>query len=606
MPSSTAAYTNISCYKFTPLADLKPLRARLLESCRTWGLKGTILLSAEGINLFVAGLHADIDRLVALLRALPGLSDLTPKVSLSDEQPFNRMLVRIKKEIIAFGVEGIDPARRTSPKLSAQTLKQWLDEGRPITLYDTRNDYEVKLGTFSGALPAGIQHFRDFPRAVRQLPETLKNTPIVMFCTGGIRCEKAGPFMESEGFREVYQLDGGILKYFEEVGGAHYTGECFVFDQRVGVDPALRESNSTQCYACQTPLTEEEQHHPHYQPPHACPYCYQTSEAKQAAILRQRHEAIRRVTTPLPGSVPAANRRPLIPAAEHEGMPLHGFLATLFPQIPAATWVERCAAGQMRDAADQPLTLDAPVHAGQRITHVRWAHTEPPVNADIRILYEDEAIAVIDKPAPLPMHPSGRFERNTLQHILEQVYPQHCPRPAHRLDADTTGIVLCARSRAWAGKLQPQFSRGEIEKSYLARVHGRPSSPVFRCEAPVSALPDAKGLRQIDEAQGQAACTEFRLLAYRAEDDTSLVEARPISGRTNQIRIHLWTLGHPIVGDPTYLRGGQLDEVHTLAVEAPPLCLHAHRITFTHPKTKVRTTFTSPAPAGLIGDAVID
>jgi predicted sulfurtransferase len=134
------------------------------------------------------------------------------------------MLVRIKKEIIAFGVEGVDPARRPSRKLSATQLKSWLDEGRPITLLDTRNDYEVRLGTFRGALTPPLTHFREFPKAVAALPPELKDQPVVMFCTGGIRCEKAGPFMEREGFRDVWQLDGGILKYFEEVGGAHYDG----------------------------------------------------------------------------------------------------------------------------------------------------------------------------------------------------------------------------------------------------------------------------------------------------------------------------------------------------------------------------------------------
>ena len=166
--------TNISTYKFAALSDLKPLRERLIAQCLDWGLKGTILLSTEGINLFVAGPRAEIDWLVAELRAIPGLEGLSPKFSLSDQQPFTRMLVRIKKEIIAFGVEGIDPARRTSPKLPARELKRWLDEGRPVTLLDTRNDYEVKLGTFKNALPANISQFRDFPDAVSKLPEELK------------------------------------------------------------------------------------------------------------------------------------------------------------------------------------------------------------------------------------------------------------------------------------------------------------------------------------------------------------------------------------------------------------------------------------------------
>ena len=137
------------------------------------------------------------------------------------------MLVRIKKEIIAFGVPGIEPAKRTAPKLAPQELKRWLDEGRPVTLLDTRNDYEVKAGTFKNAVTLGIDHFRNFPAAVQQLPAELKQQPIVMFCTGGIRCEKAGPYMEREGFEQVFQLDGGILKYFEECGGDALRGRVF-------------------------------------------------------------------------------------------------------------------------------------------------------------------------------------------------------------------------------------------------------------------------------------------------------------------------------------------------------------------------------------------
>ena len=157
--------TNIAAYKFASLTDLKPLRERLIARCRGSGLKGTILLSTEGINLFVAGLLAEIDSLLAELRSIPGLEGLVPKVSESGHQPFSRMLVKIKREIIAFGVEGIDPVGRPSPKLAARELKRWLDEGRPITLLDTRNDYEVKLGTFKNAIPLGIDQFREFPGA---------------------------------------------------------------------------------------------------------------------------------------------------------------------------------------------------------------------------------------------------------------------------------------------------------------------------------------------------------------------------------------------------------------------------------------------------------
>jgi len=272
----SAPVLNISTYKFKPFesAELPALRERLLTVCREQSLRGTILLSTEGINLFVAGEPANIHALLAEIRTLPGLADLAPKESFSAEQPFNRMLVKIKKEIIAFGVDGIDPARKPAPKLSPKTLKQWLDEGRPVTLLDTRNDYEVRLGTFKGAVDPRIDHFREFPDAVRKLPEELKTRPVVMFCTGGIRCEKAGPFMVREGFQEVFQLDGGILKYFEECGGAHYDGECFVFDRRVGVDPELKETGSVLCWNCQMPLTVAEQKDPRYVYEKSCSYCH--------------------------------------------------------------------------------------------------------------------------------------------------------------------------------------------------------------------------------------------------------------------------------------------------------------------------------------------
>lgn len=265
---------NIAAYRFAELQNLPELRERLKAECALLGLKGSILLTPEGINLFIAGEPSSVEQLLATLRSIPGLEHLEEKRSGSTDQPFNRMLVKIKKEIIAFGVEGINPARHTSPRLPAKELKRWLDEGRPVTLLDTRNTYEVKLGTFAGAVTLPIRHFRKFPEAVDALPEDLKQIPVVSFCTGGIRCEKAAPYLERAGFREVYQLEGGILKYFEECGGAHWYGECFVFDKRVGVDPALQETGSQLCFACQEPLTAEEVKDPRYIYEVSCPYCF--------------------------------------------------------------------------------------------------------------------------------------------------------------------------------------------------------------------------------------------------------------------------------------------------------------------------------------------
>ncbi len=272
-------FTNVAAYKFTPLSELALLQAELRELCLDGGLRGTILLSPEGINLVVSAERAAVDHLLVRLRTIPGLADLTVKTSESDHQPFNRMLVKIKKEIIACGVEGVDPARRPAPRIAPGELKQWLDEGRTVTLLDTRNAYETKLGTFRGARTLDLDHFREFPAAATALPVELKNQPVVTFCTGGIRCEKAAPLLEMAGFTQVFQLDGGILRYFEECGRAHYDGDCFVFDKRVALDSSLRETGAAQCFVCQTPLSAIEQQDIRYVESVSCPHCYNRSKA---------------------------------------------------------------------------------------------------------------------------------------------------------------------------------------------------------------------------------------------------------------------------------------------------------------------------------------
>ncbi|MEK6261883.1 MAG: pseudouridine synthase [Planctomycetota bacterium] len=594
-PPIMPAITNIAAYKFAALSELKPLRERLIAQCKAWALKGTILLSTEGINLFVAGGRTEIDLLLAELRSIPGLEGLEPKVSESEHQPFSRMLVKIKQEIIAFGVEGIDPSKRPSPKLAARELKQWLDEGRPITLLDTRNDYEVKLGTFRNARVLDIDHFREFPEAVRQLPDEMKRQPIVMFCTGGIRCEKAGPFMEREGFEQIFQLDGGILKYFEDCGDAHYDGECFVFDQRVGVDPSLQETASNQCFSCLTPLRPDELKDARYIPGRSCPHCHMTTEEQMARTIASRHEAIRRVTTPLPGSVAYENFRPLTVPTKFDGHTLLDCLAGIFDHIPRDDWRARCEQNRLLNSEHQPVGPEHRVRTGERYLQRQPGTIEPDVNADIRILYEDPSIVVLHKPAPLPMHPCGRFNRNTLQHILGEVYRPYNPRAAHRLDANTSGLVVFARTKHIAGMLQPQFERGEIEKVYLARVQGHPAEDRFSCTAPISAMSGDLGSREIDEANGLPSRTDFRVLE-RFADGTSLLEVVPLTGRTNQIRVHLWHLDWPIVGDPTYLAERQLGDTQTHALDASPLCLLARRLTFTHPLTRERMTFEAALP----------
>lgn len=612
-----SAITNIAAYKFASLTSLKPLRDRLLELCKASGLKGTILLSTEGVNLFVAGERSAVDELLTELRSIQGLEGLQAKYSVSDHQPFHRMLVKIKREIIAFGVEGIDPVNRPAPKLAPRELKRWLDQGRPVTLLDTRNDYEVRLGTFRNAVELKIDHFREFPSAVNDLPADLKSQPIVMFCTGGIRCEKAGPYMEREGFKQIYQLDGGILKYFEECGGDHYDGECFVFDQRVGVDPALNESDTVQCFVCQAPLQPADYADDRFVEGESCPYCFQDSATQQLARLAERQHSIRKLTSPLPGSAPYQNQRPLNVPAKFDGQPVLDFLCGVLGHIPREDWKAACEQGRIRRRTQHhfpvseseqsvPVLPDNIVRAGDRLLHLEPITSEPDVNADIRIVYEDEAILVIHKPAPLPMHPCGRFNRNTLQQILAQVYQPQSPRPAHRLDANTSGLVLFARTRHFAKRLQRQFESGHsdgVEKHYLARIQGHPELDRFSCHLPISSDAGQAGSREIDQENGLPAHTDFRVIK-RFQDGTTLIEAVPVTGRTNQIRIHLWSMDHPICGDQTYLPERTLGQMQTLPVDADPLCLFAERIAFSHPVAGKRVEFTAEPPGWCQAEAM--
>ena len=583
---------NVAVYKFVPLTDLGRRRRELREFCNMRRLKGTILLSTEGINLFVAGLEDDVACLLEKLESDPEVGHLEVKRSRSAEVPFRRMLVKVKREIISFDVPGVDPLSQRSPKVSATELKRWIDEGRDITLLDVRNDYEVQLGTFAGAEAIGVDNFRSFPDAVRELPETMKSRTIVMFCTGGIRCEKAGPMMEQAGFENVVQLDGGILKYFEECGGEHYQGECFVFDQRVSVDHQLRETETAQCFACQATLTVEDQQSAKYLPGESCPHCYRSSVDKMRENIAAREQRIHEVATPLPGSVPYENRRPLNVPGRCDGFKLVDMLASMHPHVTQEEWLSWCEDGQIR-RDEERMQPDSIVVAGQRIERVEAETVEPDVNADIRILYEDAMLVVVQKPAPLPMHPSGRFNRNTLAYILDEAYSPQRLRIVHRLDANTTGVVVMARTRNVARRLQPQFEQCKVNKLYVARIHGTPEQDEFSCDAPISLRPGKSGSRQADVG-GRASRTEFRFL-HSLEDGTSLVSARPVTGRTNQIRLHLAHLGFPIVGDPTYRREG-LGNRQTLSVDDEPLCLHARRIGLNHPENKAWVEFVAELP----------
>ncbi|MBL6705367.1 MAG: sulfurtransferase [Planctomycetaceae bacterium] len=602
MSVAELAIVNIAAYKFVELDRLTERREQVRELGRKLELKGTVLLSEEGINLFIAGSREAIDKFLAELRSDAQLSDLVVKESLSERQPFTRMLVKIKNEIISFGVDGIDPRQRTSPKLPPEQLKQWLDEGRPVHLLDTRNDYEVEVGTFRNAHVLGIDHFREFPEAIDSLPASMKDEPIVMFCTGGIRCEKAGPFMQARGFKNVFQLDGGILKYFEECGGDHYDGDCFVFDQRVAVDPQLRETAVEQCFACQMPLTVKDQSLPSYEPGVSCRYCYQSPEEKQRELLMERRAAIHRVTDPLPGSIPYDNRRPLNVPERFAGRTLIDFLSEWHPQIERETWLQKILDGHLlrvKKTSEERVSPEVIVLPGERYEHLIPATIEPSVNADIEVLHEDDCLVIINKPAPLPMHACGRFNRNTLQYILNEVYKDKYLRMAHRLDASTSGVAVFCQTRDVARFVHPQFENREVKKVYVARVMGLPQDDEFSCSAAISAEPGEDGLRTIAD-DGLTSETHFTTLE-RFADGTALVEARPVTGRTNQIRAHLWHLGLPICGDPVYLSEGKLGTGQTPSVDDPPLCLHSRSIRLVHPESKVPVTFEAPLPNWAVG-----
>ena len=269
---------NVSAYRFVEIDDLATLRASLRERCSAAGLKGTVLLAPEGINLFLAGVPEKLRGLLDWLRGDARFAELTAKESWSDHQPFNRMLVKLKKEVITMKHPQVRPGGGRAPHVDAATLKRWLDAGRDdagreIALVDTRNGFEVEIGTFEGAINPDIKSFGEFPARVDSIAPALKGKTVVTFCTGGIRCEKAVLYMEEKGFEDVYQLDGGILKYFETVGGSHFQGDCFVFDRRVALTPALTEAGFAQCFNCRAVVSPAEQITSAYAIGKSCPHC---------------------------------------------------------------------------------------------------------------------------------------------------------------------------------------------------------------------------------------------------------------------------------------------------------------------------------------------
>ncbi|OGT63547.1 MAG: hypothetical protein A3J38_01145 [Gammaproteobacteria bacterium RIFCSPHIGHO2_12_FULL_45_9] len=265
---------NVSAYRFqtVPREDLARLKADLQARAVTLALKGTILLAEEGINLYVAGESSAIQAYQAFLADETPFGGLFYKESQSETAPFRHMRVKIRRELIRMNVDFIQPERGTAPHVLPAELKRWYEEGKEMIVLDTRNDYEVALGTFQDAISLHIEKFTEFPEALKQLPESAKQKPIVTFCTGGIRCEKAAAYMLHAGFTEVYQLSGGILNYFTETDGAYYNGECFVFDHRLTIDTTQTETQTEACLAARVNGAVHTD---------ACPYCAHLRESRR-------------------------------------------------------------------------------------------------------------------------------------------------------------------------------------------------------------------------------------------------------------------------------------------------------------------------------------
>jgi UPF0176 protein len=280
-------------YKFVALEDYKAIRQPLLEAMESNGIKGTLLLASEGINGTVSGTQEGIDALLAWLNSDDRFNPISFKLSYHDNQPFYRTKVKLKKEIVTMGVEGIDPRKTVGTYVKP---KDWnaLISDPDVLLIDTRNDYEIEIGTFEHAVNPNTKTFREFPEYVKNNLDPKKNKKVAMFCTGGIRCEKSTAYLKEQGFEEVYHLEGGILQYLEDVPKEDtlWEGDCFVFDNRVAVNHDLEKSEYDQCYACRLPITDEDKASDKYEQGVSCPQCYGTHTEDQIARFREREKQI--------------------------------------------------------------------------------------------------------------------------------------------------------------------------------------------------------------------------------------------------------------------------------------------------------------------------
>jgi len=298
MTESLSPVKVAALYHFAVVDDPAALRLQVLPLCEEHGLKGTILLASEGMNGTIAGAPDAIDAVIAGLRALPGFAELEVKYSAASTMPFLRMKVRLKKEIVSMGVEGVDAATEKGAYVDPADWNRLIADPDTIVI-DTRNAYEVAIGSFAGAIDPKTESFRDFPawfdNFAEQLRQESKAPPkIAMFCTGGIRCEKATAYVRAQGFDDVRHLKGGILKYLEHVPETEslWQGDCFLFDQRVAVGHGLVEADYDQCYACRMPLNAADRASNDYIPGEACPHCIYQRTDEQRARNRERQRQV--------------------------------------------------------------------------------------------------------------------------------------------------------------------------------------------------------------------------------------------------------------------------------------------------------------------------
>ena len=300
-------------------------------------------------------------------------------------------------------------------------------------------------------------------------------------------------------------------------------------------------------------------------------------------LLEKRNSQLSSVTMQLPGASPYDNERPLNIPGRYDGDNLFEVVVSLFPHIQPSQWQTWFDAGHIRKNG-VPVQGNRTVRGGESFIHVFPKTVEPDVNVNVRWIWEDDSVVGLFKPAPLPVHPCGRFNRNTLIYLVNQVMGEGVLKLVHRLDANTSGLMLLAKSAEASDSLRHQFESGGVEKRYIARVIGHPLQDRFVCDAPIGRSRVVAGGREIEES-GLPAITEFQVM-MRMSDGTSVVEAVPKTGRTNQIRIHLWEMGYPIVGDPAYLPGKKRVNRQTLDLCDDPMCLHAESLRFIHPRDR--------------------